>query len=521
MREGIVYLVGAGPGDPGLITVRGLECLKEADVVVYDRLINLSLLSYARRAELIDVGKRPNHHTVPQAEINAILIEKARAGKTVVRLKGGDPFVFGRGGEEAIALARAGLPFEVVPGVTSVIAAPAYAGIPVTHRKMACSVAFTTGHRENSIEDPTCAWKRLACSCDTLIFLMGVHNLPNIVEQLIANGRPPDTPIALVEKATCTDQQTVAGTLADIVERATSIRPPATIIVGEVVQLREALRWFDLSSRRPLLGLRVLNTQPSPEAEELSRRLRSLGAEPIELPTTQAVPLPDSSVLDTAINRLRQVTESVRAYDWILFTTTNSVSFFINRLFALGHDVRLLSSLRLATVNRNIAEALLDYGLVADLVSIAGPPHDIVNELGHPSDQRILLLRPDDALSDYPASNELAGLLRARGTRVESIATYTIQPAPVNPAALSALMKGDVNVVTFAAPNSLAPLTRMLDHRPVADVLSPLKVACIDQATCEAASAIGVRVDMVAEKHTIEGLIETLVRWRTDSDGHG
>lgn len=515
MKDGIVYLVGAGPGDPGLITIRGLECLKEADVVVYDRLVNLSLLSYARRAELIDVGKQPNHHTMPQEGINAILIEKARAGKMVVRLKGGDPFVFGRGGEEAIALARAGLPFEIVPGVTSAIAAPAYAGIPVTHRKMACSVAFATGHRADFVEDPTCDWKRLACSCDTLVFLMGVHNLPDIVEQLIANGRPPDTPVALVEQATCTDQKTVSGTLANIVEQAAEIRPPAAIIVGEVVQLRETLRWFDLSRRRPLLGLRVLNTQAASEAEEFSQRLRVLGAEPIELPTTQAAPVSDSSALDAAIKQLQQAKESVQAYDWIIFTSTNSVSFFINRLFALGHDVRILASTRLAAMDRSIAETLLDYGLVADLISINDPTHDIVRKLGNPSDQQVLLLCPDSVLPDYPASKELAGLLRARGTRVESIATYTIQPAPTNPAALSALLDGMVNVATFTAPNSPAPLTTMLNNRPVADVLSSLKVACIDQVTYEAASALGIRVDMVAEKHTVEGLIETLVRWRT------
>lgn len=515
MKDGIVYLVGAGPGDPGLITVRGLECLKEADVVVYDRLVNLSLLSYARRAELIDVGKQPNHHAVPQEEINAILIEKARTGKMVVRLKGGDPFVFGRGGEEAIALARAGLPFEIVPGVTSAIAAPAYAGIPVTHRKLACSVAFVTGHRADFVEDPTCAWKRLACSCDTLVFLMGVHNLPNIVEQLIANGRPADTPVALVEQATCTAQKTVVGTLANIVEQAAQIRPPAAIIVGEVVQLRETLRWFDLSRRRPLLGLRVLNTQAASEAEELSQRLRILGAEPIELPTTQAAPVSDSSALDAAINRLKQATESVQAYAWIIFTSTHSVSFFVNRLFALGHDVRILASVRLAAMDRSIAETLLGYGLVADRISISDPAHDIVSALGHPSGRQTLLLCPDSVLPDRPASKELAGLLRARGARVESIATYTIQPAPANPAALSALLDGMVNVATFTAPNSLAPLTTLLNDRPMADVLSPLKVICIDQVTCEAASALGIRVDMVADKPTVEGLIETLVRWRT------
>jgi uroporphyrinogen III methyltransferase/synthase len=515
MKGGIVYLVGAGPGDPGLITIRGLECLKQADVVVYDRLVNPSLLAYARRAELIDVGKQPNRHTMLQDKINALLIEKARAGKIVVRLKGGDPFVFGRGGEEAVALVGAGLPFEVIPGVTSAIAAPAYAGIPITYRNMACSVAFATGHRADFVKDPTCDWKRLACSCDTLVFLMGVHNLPHIVEQLMAYGRPPETPVALVEQATCTNQKTVVGTLANIVEQATEIQPPAAIIIGEVVQLRETLRWFDLLDRRPLLGLRILNTQSSSEAWELSRRLRTLGAEPIELPTTQAVPVSDSSDLDATINRLQRDTESARSYDWIMFTSTHSVSFFINRLFALGHDVRILAGVKLAVVDRSIAENLLEYGLVADLMPGDDPAWDMATELGDTPDQRVLLLQSDAALAGYFATQEFLDLLRAQGALVETLAAYSIQPAPADPTALSALSDGKVDVATFTGPSSLASLTKMLNHRPVTDVLLPLKVACIDYATSNAASTLGIRVDLVAEKPTIEGLIETLVRWRT------
>ena len=245
--SGIVYLVGGGPGDPGLITVRGVECLKAAEVVIHDRLANLALLTYAPAgAELIDVGKSPNHHPVPQAQINTLLVEKARAGRRVVRLKGGDPFVFGRGGEEAVALVEAGIPFEVVPGVTSASAAPAYAGIPVTHRGLACSVAFITGHRANPAADPACDWQALAEGPDTLVFLMGVHNLSHIVETLIRHGRPAATPVAVIERATGPDQRTTTGTLADITVRAgeAAVRPPAVIVVGEVVRLREQLRWF-------------------------------------------------------------------------------------------------------------------------------------------------------------------------------------------------------------------------------------------------------------------------------------
>lgn len=238
----IVYLVGAGPGDPGLITVRGLECLQKADVVVHDRLANHQLLAYATQAEFIDVGKQPDHHPVPQSRINSILVEEARKGKIVVRLKGGDPFVFGRGGEEAQALVEAGVPFEIVPGVTSAIAVPAYAGIPVTQRGVACSVAFVTGHCAGC-KPLDLNWQALA-GMDTLVLLMGVHNLPTIISSLTEAGRSIETPVALIEQGTLAEQKVVTGTLADILEKATEVKPPAIIIVGEVVRLQPVLDWF-------------------------------------------------------------------------------------------------------------------------------------------------------------------------------------------------------------------------------------------------------------------------------------
>lgn len=241
--RGIVYIVGAGPGDPGLITLRGMDCLSKADVVVHDRLVNTQLLSHAPGAELIDVGKSPNHHPIPQAQINAILIEKASDGRVVVRLKGGDPFVFGRGGEEAQALLEAGIPFEIVPGVTSAIAVPAYAGIPVTQRGVSTSVAFVTGHCAGS-SPLDLNWSGLAQGVDTLVFLMGVNSLPFIVSSLLEAGRASDTPVAVIEKGTLPEQKVVTGTLKDIIERTADIQPPSIIIVGEVVHLHESLQWF-------------------------------------------------------------------------------------------------------------------------------------------------------------------------------------------------------------------------------------------------------------------------------------
>lgn len=253
LPNGIVYLVGAGPGDPGLLTLRGLECLRKADVVVHDRLANAQLLAHAPQAERIDVGKQPDHHPIPQTRINAILVEQARQGKIVVRLKGGDPFVFGRGGEEAQALVEAGIPFEIVPGVTSAIAVPAYAGIPVTQREMACSVAFITGHCAGS-RPLDLNWGTLAQGIDTLVFLMGVHNLQVIVASLMGAGCPPERPVALIEQGTLPEQKVVTGTLANILEKAAEIKPPAIIIVGEVVNLHSMLDWFKPDLELSMIG---------------------------------------------------------------------------------------------------------------------------------------------------------------------------------------------------------------------------------------------------------------------------
>jgi uroporphyrinogen III methyltransferase/synthase len=519
MKRGMVYLVGAGPGDPRLITLRGIECLKQAEVVVYDRLINRSILAYAHHAELIDVGKQPHCHTFAQDEINALLIEKAQAGKTVVRLKGGDPFVFGRGAEEAGELEKAGLAFEIVPGVSSAIAAPAYAGIPVTHRGLACSVSIATGHRADFVTDPSCDWRRLACCSDTLVFLMGVHNLAHIVQELTANGRSPDTPVALVERATRTTQKTVVGTLADIVERADEIRPPAVIIIGEVVRLRETLRWFDLPERRPLLGLRVLNTQPVTQAGELTWRLLDLGAEPVELPTIQAVPVADSGALDLAINRLgSRATQVGPAYEWIVFSSVNSASFFINRLFALGYDVRALAGIKLAAAGRATAETMLEYGLVPDLL----PTHRSDWDLAGASDmagRRVLVPCSDDMLSGLPTQNGLVKALRERGAEIEATATYTLRPAEPDPVALSILLQQKVDLVTFTSPPSLTYLAKMIEDRPISDVLAALAVACIGPRTDQAARQLGVHVDIVPAQHTIEGLLEAVVTWHTEGRG--
>lgn len=507
-QVGMVYLVGAGPGDPGLITLRGIECLKQAEVVIYDRLASHALLAYAGCAELIDVGKQPDFHPVPQAKINALLVEKARSGKRVVRLKGGDPFVFGRGGEEASVLAEAGIPFEIVPGVTSAVAAPAYAGIPVTYRGISCSVAFATGHRADFAEDPCGDWRRLACGPDTLVFLMGIHHLPSIVEQLLAGGRPPDTPVAVIREATTASQQTVVGTLADIVELAADIRPPAVIVVGEVVRLRQNLRWFDRPERRPLLGVRVLNTRPVDQAAEFSRQLAALGAEPVELPAIQLSPAPDTRGLDEAIDRLASRATGGGGYDWVVFTSANAVTFFLERVFALGHDARVLAGARLAAVGDATAQALRSYGLRPDFVPGRATGRDMALGMPDVAGRRVLLPHSDIALPD------VAQVLGERGARVQPIVTHTTQPANPDPFVLSLLLRGEIQVATFFSPSALRGLAAMLGEHPLAEVLAPLTVACIGSTTAEAARQLGVRVDLVPQKATAEDLISTLVEWR-------
>ena len=381
-----VHLVGAGPGDPGLITLRGIECLQQADVVIYDRLVNPLLLLYAPDAEWIDVGKQPDHHPIPQSKINDLIVEKAQLEKRVVRLKGGDPFVFGRGGEEALSLSKAGISYEIVPGITSAIAAPAYAGIPITHRGVSQSVSFITGHsaREDNLPEE---WSCLAGSSGTLVFLMGVHNLKEITHQLIAGGRHAETPIAIIEQGTCAHQRTITGTLANILEKSRQIQPPAIIIVGEVVKLREALRWYDRPATCPLLGLTIGIAQPfiynQPGSEKnnlpgslspanrldlLSRKLSLLGALPVQMYTTRLKPTSKLDELHSFIQLLAESHSSNRYIDWILFDSRNAIDFFLDQVSSLGFDLRILSKSKISAIGDEAALRLQELILMPDLI---------------------------------------------------------------------------------------------------------------------------------------------------------
>jgi len=496
--KGRVYLVGAGPGDPGLITVKGLACLQKADVVVHDRLVNAGLLRQAPQGcEMIDVGKSPQRHTLPQEAINALLVEKALAGKVVVRLKGGDPFLFGRGGEEAEALAEAGVPFEVVPGVTSAIAAPAYAGIPVTHRQQTSAFAVVTGHEDPTKADSSLDWQKLATGVGTLVCLMGVGNLPQIVAKLIEHGRDPRTPVAIVQQGTEARQKTVTGTLADIVEKAreADIKPPAVTIVGEVVALREKLRWFDT---KPLFGRRVLVTRSRQQASALSERLRELGAEPVEYPAIEIAPPKDIAPLDEAIARLS-------AYDWLIFTSANAVRALVDRMSEKGTDIQALGRPKIAAIGPATAQTLAGYGLRVDYVPEVYTSAEIAAGIGDVARKRILLPRAERA------TKQLAQALRGKRAVVDEVVAYRTLAVGTSDELKALLEDGQIDIVTFTSSSTVRNLAASLQGQTPGNALSRCLVACIGPVTARTTERLGIRVDVVAREHTIAGLAEAIV----------
>jgi uroporphyrinogen III methyltransferase/synthase len=496
-RIGRVYLVGGGPGDPGLLTLRGKECLERADVIIYDRLIDPSLLRFApTSAERIFVGKRADHHPIPQPEINALLVARAQAGQVVVRLKGGDPFVFGRGGEEAEALVNAGVPFEVVPGVTSAIAVPAYAGIPVTHRDYTSSFAVVTGHEEITKSRPAVDWERLA-GIGTIVFLMGAGNLPEIVRQLTRHGRPASTPVAIIQWGTWSKQKTVHTTLADAVEkaRAAQIGPPAITVVGEVAKLGERLRWFD---NRPLFGKRVLITRTREQAGTLAALLSERGAVPVELPTIRIEPPTDWAAADRAIKALDQ-------YAWAIFTSVNGVRAFFERLEARGYDLRALKGVRLAAIGPSTAAALAAYHLRVDFTPDEYVAEAVVEGMRQfaLAGQRILLPRAQET------REVLVIGLTDQGAIVDDVAVY--QTRPTGDAAMARQLFEDkqVDVVTFTSSSTVRNLVALLGNTAPA-LLAGVTIASIGPITSQTARDFGLTVQVEAAEHTVPGLVAAL-----------
>ena len=506
MKHGIVYLVGAGPGDPGLITLRGLERLRSADVVVYDRLAAPELLREARPGtELIPCGKEPHRHPMPQDEISRTLIEKAKQGFRVCRLKGGDPTVFGRGAEEALELAAAGIPFEIVPGVSSAVAAGAYAGVPVTLRGVASSLAVVTGHEDPTKGESSVDWPALAKAVDTIVILMGVERAEEIAGELIAGGRSPDTLVACVSRATTADQTTLVTTLGRLAEdmRAHGVAAPTVLTVGEVAALHPKLAWFE---QRPLFGKRILVTRTRQQAGELSLLLADEGAHAIEMPVTKQIAPSSWDEFDRSLGEMG-------GYDWLVFTSANAIRWVRERLGELGLDVRSLCGPRIAAIGPKTAEVLEHHGLRVDLCS----EEHVAESLGAAmareglSGVRILLPRAEEAREVFPDE------ARKAGASVTVAPVYrTVAADEVDLAVVSLLEEGRIDAVTFASSSSVTHCVAAIGEDRASSLLGGVCIACMGPATARAAREHGLEVAVQPDEYTIPAFVDALVRHFAD-----
>ncbi|MEE8433093.1 MAG: uroporphyrinogen-III C-methyltransferase [Candidatus Desulfatibia sp.] len=498
--QGKVYLVGAGPGDPGLITVKGLECIQKADVLIKDYLASPILSAYTpKHTEIIYVGKKAGDHCFTQDQINALIVKKAKEGLTVVRLKGGDPFVFGRGGEEAEELIKAEIPFEIVPGVTSAIAVPAYAGIPLTHRKYTSTLAIVTGHENPTKKESNIDWKALATGIGTIVFLMGVKNLTRIAQQLMHYGKRPDTPVAVIRWGTTPKQVTVTGTLETIAKRVANagLKAPAIIVVGDVVELRESLKWYE---NRPLMGKTIVVTRARQQASELVNRLAELGAECLECPTIKVVPPKDTRPLEAAIKR-------ISTYDWLVFTSVNGVNFFFEHLFAMGRDVRALHHIKTAVVGPVTEQRLFDFGIKSDIMPESYRAESVIKAFAGQdiNGEKILLPRAKKARSVLPVE------LTKMGAVVDDVTAYENQAVTDNAAGfLTRLKEGSINLVTFTSSSTVNNFHALLPADALETLMKDVVIASIGPITADTARDLGFKVDIMAEPYTIPGLCEAI-----------
>lgn len=508
-RPGVTYLVGAGPGDPGLLTMRAVELIGTADVILYDRLIPQNATELAREdCELVYVGKLPERHALPQRDIEALMVERASAGKSVVRLKGGDPFVFGRGGEEAESLVAAGLPFEVVPGVTAGIAASAYAGVPVTHRDESSAVAFVTGHEDPTKDDSGTStstpldYEGLAAFPGTLVFYMGVGRLPQIAEELIARGRDPREPGIVIESGTLPGQRSVSAPLEELAEavEAENIRPPAITVIGHVSALSERIPWF---GNRPLHGRKVVVTRARPQASRLARRLNDLGAEVVELPAIRIEPTLDAEEVRNAI-------ETIGEYSLICLTSPNGANLLFEALTASGMDARALSGATIAAIGPGTADALASHGVVADLVPEKFVAEELVSTLEQVEveGKRVLVARAEEARDVLPDA------LGGRGAQVDVVPLYRTVAEDLDPETLESA--ADADYVTFTSSSTVKNL---LAAMPGGSLPGSPRTVSIGPVTSATARELGVEVDVEATRHDIDGLIEALVADVASSSG--
>ena len=508
--HGKVYLVGAGPGDPGLITLRGKYLLEHAEVVVYDYLANPKLLNYVpKTAEFIYAGKKGGGlHAFTQEGINQLLVEHAKRGKMVVRLKGGDPFIFGRGAEEIEELVAEGIDFEVVPGVTSATAAATYAGIPITHREHTASVAFVTGHEDPTKKFSNISWEKLATGAGTIVIYMGIKTLPSITKKLIGFGRSPDTPVAVVRWASTPQQRSVEGTLATITEvvQQADIKPPALVIIGEVVTLRKTIDWFE---KRPLFGKRIVVTRTREQASELVAKLEENGAECLEFATIHIEPVADYRICDQAI-------EQMRSFSWILFTSLNAVTYFFRRLFHLGFDSRHLAGIKTAAVGKATAEALLQYGIQTDLIPEKFTGEGLAEALVQSQVQgcRILLPRAQEAGDLLPET------LNDAGAEVTIAPVYrNVPPQGVKDELRDRLLHGDIDMVTFTSSSTVTNFVSMVgasSPEALQQLLSGVTVAAIGPVTAATIRDYGLEVHVLPDQFTINGMVNAIVAYYRD-----
>ena len=496
---GTVYLVGAGSGDPGLISLRGVECLRRADVVLYDGLVNPLILRHSQAtAERTSRAMGPDGRRIDQAEINQRLIAAAKAGQTVVRLKGGDPFIFGRGSEEAAALAAEGIPFEVVPGVTAAVAAGEYAGISLTHRKFASAVAFITGHEDPTKPESSLDYQQLADFRGTLVFYMGLHRLPKIAAALIEAGKAPTTPACVISRGTTPLQRTITAPLRDLpreVETA-KLHAPSLIIVGECVSQREQIAWFET---KPLFGKTIGITRPIGQTDDQIARCLELGGRPVLLPTIEITPPDDWSAVDETLARIDE-------FDWLIFTSSNGVQSFLDRIWQTGGDTRRLAHLKLAAIGPATAASLESYHLRADIVPDEYRAEALAESLKPlTAGQRVLWAganRGRDVLIDE---------LTAGGATVEKLVVYHNHDATTLPEAEQALLDaGEVDWIGLSSPSIARNLRNLIGETASQHLGERTRLAAISPVTADAAEEIGLPIATVATEFTWDGLFDAI-----------
>lgn len=501
MKKGKVYLIGAGPGDIGLMTLKGRHIIEIADTIVYDRLANPRLLNFARSdAELIYVGKTPDHHTLKQDEINELLAKLAKEGKLVARLKGGDPFVFGRGGEEGERLQEEELEFEVIPGITSAIAVPAYAGIPVTHRTLTSTFTVITGHEDPLKDDSQINWKRLAEDPGTLIFLMGVGRLPKIIDALVTNGKSAQTPIALIRWGTRPEQLVVTGTLENIEEEVAraGLTSPAIIIIGDVVTMRDTLTWFE---EKPLFGKRILVTRAREQASALSEQIEELGGEALEAPMISVREPEDKTPLQNAIN-------TVESYDWIVFTSVNGVKFFFDEMKNLKRDIRSLGQNKICAIGPKTKSLLEEKGLFVEAMPEIFRAEAVAEVLKDKMPEPGKILLPRSNLGREVLVTELENL----GHTVDDVVCYeTVRSDFLGNTLKERLTEKDIHLITFTSSSTVKNFMELINND--ASLVEGIDIASIGPITSETARELGLNVTIEADTYTIDGLIKAITSY--------